>query len=344
MKKNPKVSIIFTARNDDYGKNLINRINASLKVLTFLTEKHKSNFELIIVEYNPVPKKPLLIESITIPSHKYLQIRAVIVPNTFHQQLGNHNKIPVHEYIAKNIGIKRANGDYILCTNPDIIFSDNMIKKLTTEMLDKDSFFRANRTDLKKQYYHENCTATQILNSCRRDSFRVYTPGKVVYLSFVDWLYNLVYLIRNGVLLSIIKGHIKRIISLSDLRFVPLINKFVRSTNETTSDIHEMCAGDFTLMHKGLWTLARGYDETPLSSFHDQYMLFVQNYCYGKKQQLLTDEIFHIDHEYGKKNRPEVEMTKYAKDVVEMKKTKKPYTQNSEDWGYPMEKFKLINL
>ena len=50
--------------------------------------------------------------------------------------------------IAKNVGIRRARGEFILATNIDIVFSDELIKFLAARRLEKGRMYRIDRTDV----------------------------------------------------------------------------------------------------------------------------------------------------------------------------------------------------
>jgi hypothetical protein len=51
--------------------------------------------------------------------------------------------------IGKNVGIRQARGDWVLATNIDVVFNDNLAHRLACheDMLDRDAFYRAIRFD-----------------------------------------------------------------------------------------------------------------------------------------------------------------------------------------------------
>ncbi len=50
--------------------------------------------------------------------------------------------------IAKNVGIRRARGDFILATNIDIIFSDELMRFIARQKLNPKKFYRVDRYDI----------------------------------------------------------------------------------------------------------------------------------------------------------------------------------------------------
>lgn len=81
--------------------------------------------ELIVVEWNPVPERLTLSEAIDFPP-SCLPTRIITVPNEIHATKANSAKMGFYEYLAKNVGIARAKGEWILVTNPDIVFSEEL--------------------------------------------------------------------------------------------------------------------------------------------------------------------------------------------------------------------------
>src|SRR5258708_6371225 len=117
----PKISIVLSARNDDYGRNFLHRINTCLRVLAYHAQRHPGVFEVIIVEYNPPAQEKPLATVLTTHSTPELPVQIITVPSEFHRALAQRSKIPFFEYVAKNIGIRRAQGEYVLSANPDIV-------------------------------------------------------------------------------------------------------------------------------------------------------------------------------------------------------------------------------
>jgi hypothetical protein len=141
------LSIVIAARNDNYGGDFLLRLQRSVDSIIHGAETARLPVELIIVEWNPPEDRPALSEAVILPEKsRFLALRIITVPKEQHARFGV--KIPLIEYIAKNVGIRRAQGDFILVTNPDIYFPEFFFKTLMEEPLDGKAFYRTDRIDV----------------------------------------------------------------------------------------------------------------------------------------------------------------------------------------------------
>lgn len=132
------LSIVATTRNDNHGGDLLRRTSAFVNSVFEQSKKWNVSVELIIVEWNPPKDKPLLKEVLPKPSGDVpVSLKYVIVPNEVHNNYNNAETIPLYQMIAKNVGIRRAEGKFILCTNIDILFSDSIFAFLQKELYKK---------------------------------------------------------------------------------------------------------------------------------------------------------------------------------------------------------------
>ena len=126
-----KLSIVCSCRNDDYGENLLDRL------LYFLcsVDKFTIKTEIIIVEWNPLDFEDNLQDIISKWNDIFKfnhKIRIITVSNEIHNNfIEKFNfSLPCNsfqEYPSKNVGIRNANGEYILQTNPDIYYPKSTI-------------------------------------------------------------------------------------------------------------------------------------------------------------------------------------------------------------------------
>lgn len=320
MRNQIKLSVVITARNDNYGGNLINRINTFIKVLTYFTQKYGLKSELIIVEYNPTANQTRLYEQLILgPRNEFLEYRFIEVPKSFHEKCLGSDKMPMLEFLAKNIGIRRAHGEYILAMNPDIILSEELIEWISKTGLSANTYYRANRHDITDNYFSQNLSVQEILDRARSHVFMVFLNNKTQYRSWIAW--------------------VKRVLtsrSKKSLMMCPLFNKKNDGFDEKI--IHERAAGDFLLMHQSLWRKVGGYDPDPISGFIDGYILYVLH-CINIEQIILPYPIYHIDHKVGRAGRPEIAEALYRGVIKKMLTEKTPYKQFDKEWGFPKEKF-----
>src|ERR1700722_20937716 len=121
----PYLSVVVTTRNDDHGGNLLGRTQAFVNGFLSQCRRHKVPAELIIVEWNPPPDRPPLAEALQWrDSEGWCQVRIIAVPLEIHQRWRTWKALPLYQMTAKNVGIRRARGEFVLATNIDILFSD----------------------------------------------------------------------------------------------------------------------------------------------------------------------------------------------------------------------------
>lgn len=145
----PYLSFVMAARNDDYGGDLLHRIQTCVDSILQLGERHGLDGEIVLVEWNPPEGEMSLEDALEWPTGlDYMSVRIVTVPPNIHNLLPNSDKFPLFEYIAKNTGIRRAKGEYILSCNPDLVYSNEMIAFFAKRNLEPDNFYRARRYDV----------------------------------------------------------------------------------------------------------------------------------------------------------------------------------------------------
>ncbi len=109
---NTDLSFILTARNDGHAGNFLQRLRNTLDNLSrFPWSDYKKRVEIIVVSYNDPHDVPTLYSSLAFESNHWLDenavIRFILVPSTYHETTENPLKIKMHQYRAKNIGMRR---------------------------------------------------------------------------------------------------------------------------------------------------------------------------------------------------------------------------------------------
>jgi hypothetical protein len=170
IKEIEMLSIVVALRNDDHGGDQAHRVGTFLHVLGALSKKHGLAMEIIAVEWNPPLDRPPLKEMLAWPD----SARIITVPPGMHRRYKNSAVLDFYQMIAKNVGIRRAKGDWILATNPDVVFSNNLIAYLATAELDPGNLYRAFRHDLGVGHV-EGDTVSEILDFCRRNVATVHS-------------------------------------------------------------------------------------------------------------------------------------------------------------------------
>lgn len=79
-----------------------------------------------------------------------LRTRLITVPRSIYDTIPNPHGEKFFEYWMKNIGIRRSSGEFILSTNPDNLYSPELIQRLARHDLDSGCFYRVNRSDIDR--------------------------------------------------------------------------------------------------------------------------------------------------------------------------------------------------
>ena len=141
--------MVVTARNDDHGGNLARRMQAFVDGLLAQCRRHRVPAELVMVEWNPPPDRPPLAEALDWSAqNEFCAVRIIEVPAALHGRFRYGQALPLYQMIAKNVGIRRARGEFILATNIDILFSDELFKILAARALETGKMYRADRWDV----------------------------------------------------------------------------------------------------------------------------------------------------------------------------------------------------
>ena len=170
----PYLSIVVTSRNDDHGKNILKRTQSFLDSLAEQCARHRLQAELVVVEWNPPQRRPRLRQVLSPPlTSKFFTVRFVEVPSHFHAILNNSDKLPLFQMIAKNVGIRRAHGEFILATNVDIIFSEELMAFFAERSLEQGVSYRIDRYDLGVEILPQ-LYGPSMMEFCREQVVRVH--------------------------------------------------------------------------------------------------------------------------------------------------------------------------
>ena len=139
------ISVVVTGRNDGYGGRFTDRLFRTCRHNTALLHAAGIEHELLLVEWNPVPDQPILGEAFT---ETFPNARAIVVSPAVHRRHVTNPYMPFDEMAAKNVGIRRAAGDWTLVTNADILFGRPLVDAIRAGDLRADMLYRAHRIDI----------------------------------------------------------------------------------------------------------------------------------------------------------------------------------------------------
>jgi hypothetical protein len=167
----PYLSIVATARNDDHGGNPLYRTQLFINGLIAQCDRHRLPAELILVEWNPPADRPRLADVLTWPDSDWCDVRIIEVPHELHSTLEHSDRLPLYQMIGKNVGIRRARGEFVLATNIDILFSDELMKLIATRGLDPALVYRVDRIDVPAEI-DPSWSMDEQLAFCRKRAIR----------------------------------------------------------------------------------------------------------------------------------------------------------------------------
>lgn len=145
----PYLSVVVASRNDTHGGDPLARLQTLVNTLSAQCARYGLEAELIVVDWNPPSDRPRLGEVIRRPSACGLTLRFVEVPHDVHATLPMSERLPLFQMIAKNVGIRRARGRFVLSTNIDIILSSELVELLSRRELDPARMYRVDRHDVE---------------------------------------------------------------------------------------------------------------------------------------------------------------------------------------------------
>lgn len=264
----PELSIVTVSRNDNHGGDLDKRTQLFIEGIYTQSARFQFPVELILVEWNPPAEADSLAKSITWPPpHPYCSVRVIVVPNEIHRKYRYSDSLPLYQMIGKNVGIRRATAQFILSTNIDILFSDELFEFFSQRMLRKNIMYRVDRIDIDNSI-SLNSTHDERLQYCELNKIRVNEKFQTYELATRE----------SRKIHHMAEFH-------DEIVFPP--------------PLHTNACGDFQLMDQDSWHSLRGYPELDLFSMHIDSVF--QHICYqaGKKEELLPYSVYHIEHTSG---------------------------------------------
>jgi FkbM family methyltransferase len=148
---NPYLSVVVTTRNDDHGGDPLKRLQAFINCFDEQCRRTGLDAEVIIVEWNPPAERPSVGSLVRVPEPSFCAYRFITVPPAIHQRL-RADGLPLFQMIAKNVGIRRARGHFVLATNIDIIFSTELIDFIASRRLQSGHLYRVDRHDIQADF------------------------------------------------------------------------------------------------------------------------------------------------------------------------------------------------
>jgi hypothetical protein len=368
MTGQPLISVVATSRNDNHGKNLLYRMQMFVDGFIAQCKKHDLHAELILVEWNPPDDTLPLAKALSFPLDKGpCSIRIIRVPQEIHHKLKHADQLPLFQMIGKNVGIRRALGKFVLATNIDILFSDDLIAYMK-HYLTPNALYRVDRLDVP-EILPQTESFDEIMQFCFKNYFRIngrlgtQVIGKIV---LKELIFKYIKKLREEVAQGLKKLKTKkapyklirrlyfchRTIASFWQAAIFLLKKLLCVVYPNNSLVlHTNACGDFTLLSRDNWEKLKGYPEWNMYSWHLDSILLYQARHHGIKARPLPTHmpIFHIEHDLGSGYSPEgahllfdrleskgisfLSNTDLSKLGAQLKKSKAKVTYNDDNWG-----------
>jgi hypothetical protein len=350
----PYLSVVATARNDDHGGNLLCRLQTFVNALMAQARIHALPVELVLVEWNPPAGRPPLAEAVRWQAGTGpCRVRILTVPPEIHARYRHAEALPLYQMIGKNVGIRRAEGEFILATNIDVLFSIELWEFLAARRLAAGRMYRLDRYDVAADVPTDASPADQ-LAWCRSHLLRVNArdgtfpvtaeglpirpqPAAAPAARAGEYALAGARLLRDWV-----RGK----------RAIPPLPDLLHPRREPevrAAAVHTNACGDFTLVHRRHWHDLRGYPEFDMYSMNIDSVFCYMAHCGGAVEEVLADpmRIYHIEHGSGwtpenhnllferlaAKGIPWLEFDEVLGWAAQMERLQTTMVFNHEDWG-----------
>lgn len=148
----PFLTIVITARHDNYGGDFRERIAVPLRFNYEWLSERGVPYEVILVEWDPIPGRPLLCEMLAkeLPDVALQVLKPIIVAPEYQAAMTQNPRAGYLEYVAKNVGIRRATAPFVLVTNADILLGRGVVDAVAERRFQPGTMYRAPRFDIKR--------------------------------------------------------------------------------------------------------------------------------------------------------------------------------------------------
>jgi hypothetical protein len=315
----PRFSFVATSRNDDHGGDVLRRTQSFVDRLAEQCERHRVHCELVLVDWNPPRARAPLADVLSWPrGSAWFSARVISVSPSLHRRLKYSKRLAMFQMIAKNVGIRRALGDYVIATNIDIIFSDELFLWLKSGDMREGVLYRSDRWDIPNEIQQEQGLDV-LLARARREAIR-HNLKAGTYVRRDDTFVNISAPRFDGTFYKPLEGLIAALKgSLAGDDPVPRDKVLLALDAILSTDLprlrreflipilHTNACGDFTMMARHDWFALRGYPEWNIFSWHiDSIMIYQAHFNGWPIEELGSAAVhYHIEHDYGSGWTPE---------------------------------------
>ena len=287
----PYLTLVAASRNDDHGGNTLYRTQIFVDSFLEQSERHRLHTELILVEWNPPGDRAPLAEVVRWDhQNAWVDCRVITVPYERHILIRFGRVLPLFQMIAKNVGIRRARGEFVLATNIDILFSDELMARVAQRDFRADRVYRCDRFDVD----------SSIPKDVPLDEKLGFAWGNLVRRNHRLGPPDVVAPQLEGAPLDVV---INAALASGqfDLETEGDSLALIAKASIPPLWLHLNACGDFTLLHRDAWAKIGGYAEFEMFSLHLDSLGVVIAHLSGFRETWLPPPAvcFHIEHAIG---------------------------------------------
>jgi hypothetical protein len=160
----PFVSLVLTGRNDGYGGDFLARFFRTLRFNHKQLTSRSIAHEIVFVEWAPPADRPLIRDFVfeALPELDAGICSWFVVDARYQRELSLNPRLEYLEFPAKNVGIRRARGRFVLTTNCDVYFGRHVVDVLARGALETGVLYRAPRHDVNLSSHRETVDWTEL--------------------------------------------------------------------------------------------------------------------------------------------------------------------------------------
>jgi hypothetical protein len=142
---------VLTGRNDGHGGDFVGRFVHALRFNHRALTARGISHEIVFVEWAPPAGAPLLAERLfeAAPEIDRSACAWYVVDGRYQDALSQNPRLRYLEFLAKNVGVRRARGRYVLTTNCDVYLGRRVVDVLAGDRLRSGVVYRAPRHDIR---------------------------------------------------------------------------------------------------------------------------------------------------------------------------------------------------
>jgi hypothetical protein len=149
---------VLTGRNDGYGGDFAARFFRTLQFNHEQLTARGITHEVVFVEWAPPQDTPFLFEEIAsgMPGFDRRLCSWYVVDPEYQSALSLNPRLQYLEFLAKNVGVRRARGRFVLTSNCDVYLGRRVLEALEQHVLQPRILYRAPRHDLNLSDAHRD--------------------------------------------------------------------------------------------------------------------------------------------------------------------------------------------